>query len=157
MSEKQIVSARWSTKRANYMTESEWDEFSQYAPYFDISNSELVECALKYEKQLSGRVTLYCFDSNSFASMCHRIDGLAVLKDSLERGLLNRQMRMIAVDAEMVLPKDALIRYYPPYIISIEPSSIMRINIDLSEPVSIHMSDYEFQFETPERQNRLKK
>ena len=142
MSNKKVISIRFARTISDQMTEEEWNSFVTLIPYFgDISTGGLTALALKYARDVHKPGDLYSFNSEMFERMCCEIKGLAMLTQSLKTGCLDRKLTLNSNQIKANLPLGTLIRYYPPYIITIEPTYQVRINIDLSEPLSFLTDD----------------
>ncbi|HPF30407.1 MAG TPA: hypothetical protein PLZ77_09945 [Lachnospiraceae bacterium] len=138
MAEKEIISVRFGDNSHERMTADEWQIFRRLSEYFDISEGALVEAALHYEVEVSAPSNeRYRFDSANFDEICIRITGLSGIRSSLNVGKLDRDVMINSPGLSIVVPQESIIRYIPPYVLSIEPTYQVRINIDLSHNVSI--------------------
>lgn len=134
---KSIKSVRFPDKPGERITADEWELFRPLASYFVISDSGLVEAALRYATKQRKPSVHYSFNQKSFDDMCHRISGLTLLLPSMSAGRTNVPIQIASRNLRIMLPAGTMIRFYPPYIISAEPTYQLRINIDLSERSTI--------------------
>lgn len=136
MSDKVYVSVRFSDSFNNRISINEWNLFSLWLnKYFkQISNDQIVETALNFALE-DKEGTAYEFNHKSFSKLNNILPKIICMESSLQRGFLQKkiiiQSRNISASAEI----DSKIRYYPPYIISIEPTYEYRISMDLMKEV----------------------
>jgi hypothetical protein len=141
MSKKKVVSVRLASKPGDRMTSDEWEAFSTLTSYFGLNASQLVEAALCYAHDVSAGNARYSFNEIEFERMCGSIPNLSALTPSLRNGRLDTRASLSAPSICAALPVGTILRYYPPYIISAEPTMHIRINIDLSEPLEIQVDE----------------
>jgi len=138
LNKKTIVSIRFGKKDPMRITESEWETFRHLVDYFNVSESALVETALRYTKRNSS-VTIgkYVFEEETFCRYAGIGSGLDCLIQSLRRGRLEKPIKIKSEGLAIDLPTDTRVRYDAPYIIRIEPDANTRIHLDLAEKIFV--------------------
>lgn len=131
---KKVVSVRLKDEQhceQNRISLQQWQEFRQISDYFNESDNFIVETALRYLQCEKNK--MYQFDSSKFDKICSDKKGLLVFRDSLVSGQLEKTMEVNFDNGKILIPKGIDMLYFPPCIITFEPSFQTRVTLDLTK------------------------
>lgn len=141
MPKKRHVSVRFKDISSDArMTTWEWERFKRLADYFDVSDDTLVEAALRYRRYVQKKIDIpQQMEKNNglFDELFVRYPALKCLLTSLCNGFLDKKVILSRGNNEVYLPAGIEVRYYPPYLLSLEVSHQIRMTLDLTQPFSI--------------------
>lgn len=130
---------RGDTERMNIV---EWEEFSKKNDYFNSSDDFLIEAAIEYYRNCKQTNEEYLFAEKEFEKQCYMVTDLVYLKNSLKTGALLCPIEIMGKNFSVTVKRnEALVSYYPPYIIALDTTYQTRITIDLSLKPRISLNE----------------